>query len=166
MPDQKTTTNSDDIPRGGQGFPAENKDGSPALVGPDDYTRYVQMKRLDPNRPRHAATGNLADLDRLGKLATGSSSPADAFVIAPHANVDEKDVVTPAERDAFMGIYNTETARTGLVDAPPLDQGGDGHTEAVVRDPGSQSPEVVSEGKVSHTSTTATSAPGSSTVKK
>lgn len=163
MPDNKVSTSSD-IPRGGQGFPTENRDGSPTLVGPDDYTRYVQMKRLDPDRPRHAATGNLADLDRLGKLATGSSSPADAFVIAPHAGVDPKDVVTPAERDAFMGIYNTETARTGLVDAPPVDKGGDGHTEAVVRDPGSQSPEIVSEGKAA-SSTSATST-GSSTVKK
>lgn len=146
MPDNKTTTNSD-APRGGQGFPPENRDGSPAFTGPDDYTRQVQLARLDPNRPRFAATGNLADLDRLGKLATSSTSPADAFVIAPHARVDEKDVTTPAERDAYLGIYNTETARTGLVDAPPLDKGGDGHIEAVVRDPGSQSPEVVTEGK-------------------
>lgn len=46
----------------GTGFPAANRDGTPALVGPDDYTRDVILSRIAPKTV--TVVGNLADLHR------------------------------------------------------------------------------------------------------
>ncbi len=153
MPDQKSTSNTPSdkpISREENARTGWAPGGPP---GPDAYMKQQAMARLNKDH-RPAATGNLADLDRLGGLALGQS-PTDAFQLPP--GFEKADVTTPAERDAALGIYNTETARTGLVDAPEAYKGGDGHVAAVVRDPGSQSPEVVSSPGKSTSGTTSKS---------
>lgn len=130
-------------PEGGQGFPAPNKDGSPALVGKDDYTRYVENERAN----RTATTvlvGNLADLHRIGtEVATGKTVNS-AF--APPPGVDPKDdaVTTPAEVEAARGEWTRETERVGTLSAPPAHVPAE-NTEPDSIDPGSQSPQQVSK---------------------
>lgn len=150
MPDQKTTTGDKDtdrvITREENAFTGWSEDQPP---GPSAYMKQQAIARLNKSH-KPAATGNLADLDRLGGLALGQPVQ-DAFQLPP--GYSKEDVTTPAERDAALGIYNTETARTGLVEefsAPPA---GEARVVPVTRDPGSQSPEVVSPGKSASTTT-------------
>ncbi len=143
MPDIKTTANSDTPAPISRDENARNAWSEDMPQGPDAYTRQVQIARLNKSY-KPAATGNLADLDRLGGLAVGESV-SNAFLLP--LGYEKSDVTTPAKRDAALGIYNTETARTGLVPEPPAPVSGDGSIAAVTRDPGSQSPEVIMPGK-------------------
>lgn len=122
MPDSQNTVSSstEPAPVGGQGFPQENRDGSPALIGKDDFTKQYEIGRLTRGRTEVLA-GNYADLQRLGGQIAAGTVNVQAAIGIP-AGIDPKDstVLTPAQADAAKGEYNVETARTGLVAAPPV----------------------------------------------
>lgn len=152
---------------GGQGFPAENRDGSPALVGPDDYTKQTRINRILQNNTT-VLTGNYADLQRAGaEAATGDTSAAVAAVdTGPGVDLKDDKVITPAQHDADKGEFTRETLRTGLLDAPPESVPAE-NSEPNVIDPTSQSPQVEgskSSGSMS-TSTTSTAAKPSTPAK-
>lgn len=103
---------------GGQGFPADNPDGTPGLVGKDDYTRELAIKNAT-RRPETVLAGNFADLQRLGAdAASGTVNVQSAVAIPPGVDAKAKNVVTPAEAEASRGEFTRETERKGLIDAP------------------------------------------------
>lgn len=103
---------------GGQGFPADNPDGTPGLVGKDDYTRELAIKNAT-RRPETVLAGNFADLQRLGAdAASGTVNVQSAVATPPGVDAKAKNVVTPAEAEASRGEFTRETERKGLIDAP------------------------------------------------
>lgn len=154
MPDNN---DSNYPPLGGQGFPADPGDGT-AQRGPDAYTRYLLEQKLAPRVD--PVVGNFADLQRAGAdKAQGITTTSSISSIAAPPGVDLKsdESPSPAQVEAARGEWTRETERTGLLGSPPPDRGGDGHTESVVIDPTSTSPQVVSEGKGNSASTSTTS---------
>lgn len=147
-----------------QGFPTENPDGTPTLVGPDDYTRQLRRDYADRERVDVLA-GNLADLQRLGAQAATTGSASVASVVAAPAGVDPKSdqTLTPAQASAARGEWNRETEREGLLGPPPAPEPPEG-TSAEPVDPTSQSPTVV--GGKDNTKTSSTTPSPSSTPKK
>lgn len=131
---------------GGQGFPADNPDGTPGLIGPDDYTRELRVKRATA-RPQAALAGNFADLQRLGAQAAETNSDT-AFATPPGADANDKNVVSGIKAEANQGIWNRETERYGLVEAPPAVDPPENKSPRVI-DPGSTSPKA--EAKASTT---------------
>lgn len=103
---------------GGQGFPPDNPDGTPGLVGKDDYTREEAIHRLT-RTPTTVLAGNFADLQRLGAdAANGTVNIQAAVATPPGIDAKAKNVVTPAQSEAARGEFTRETERTGLIDAP------------------------------------------------
>jgi hypothetical protein len=153
MPDTQNTSNSSNPPlRGGQGFPADNRDGTPTLTGKDEFTKQYEIDRLT-RKHKPVVVGNLADLHRIGAaLAVGESLPTG---ILPADVADAKDAVTPAQASARKGEWNVETERAGLVDAPPAPIPAENKEPDSV-DPGSQSPVVVAKGSSTPQSATKT----------
>lgn len=136
MPDTQSTP-----PAGGQGFPPENSDGSPSLVGKDDYTKWEATQRLNKGNVT-VLSGNYADLQRLGaSAATGTVNVNNAVAAPPGYTLTDKNVVTPAQHEAARGEFTRETQRTGLVSAPVAPEPNVDNTPNPV-DPGSQSPTV------------------------
>lgn len=130
---------SETTPAGGQGFPAENRDGTPSLIGKDDYTRWEATQRINKSHDT-VLVGNLADLQRIGaELAVGNAVKG----VAAPPGVDPKasNVVTPAQHEAARGEFTRETARAGLVEAPVAPKPNVDTSPNPV-DPTSQSPKV------------------------
>ena len=124
---------------GGQGFPADNPDGTPGLIGKDDYTRQEAIAKLT-RKPQTVLAGNFADLQRLGAdAAKGTINVQSAVATPPGIDAKDKNVVTPAESEAARGEFTRETSRTGLVDAPIAPTPDENKSPNVV-DPTSQSP--------------------------
>lgn len=88
---------------GGQGFPPDNADGTPGLIGKDDYTRELAVFNAT-RRPQTVVVGNIADIQRHG--GDGAVKRGD------------EGVVSPAQAEASRGEFTRETQRTGLIDAP------------------------------------------------
>ncbi len=88
---------------GGQGFPPDNADGTPGLIGKDDYTRQLAIHNAS-RRPQTVVVGNIADIQRYG--GDGAAKRGD------------KGVVSPGQAEAARGEFTRETERTGLLDAP------------------------------------------------
>lgn len=155
MPDTTNTTGTDDAPRGGQGFPAENPDGTPALIGQDAYTKQVQLDRINRGNVT-VLTGNYADLQRMGETLAGGPGAAknlsDAFAAPPGVNVSDENVMTPPQAAAAAGRYDRETIRTGLAEAPPAPTPRE-NKETNSVDPGSVSPKAESSGSTSASTT-------------
>ena len=136
---------------GGQGFPADNPDGTPGLIGKDDYTRELAIKNAS-RRNETVLAGNFADLQRLGAdAAAGTINVQSAVQAPPGVDPSAKNVVTPAQAEASRGEYTRETERTGLVTAPVIPDPPE-NTSARVIDPGSTSPKA--EPKTSTTTAT------------
>lgn len=147
--------NNDYPPQGGQGFPPDNKDGTPSLIGKDEYTRWEATQRL--NRvPTTVLAGNFADLQRLGTEVATNTTVNSALAPPPGINPKDDNVVTPAQQEAARGEWTRETERVGTLDAPPAHVPAD-NTEPDSIDPGSQSPVQVS--KQDQKSTTTATAP-------
>lgn len=144
MPDAQNTTDSDNQPlRGGQGFPADNRDGTPSLIGKDDFTKQYEIAKLERGQ-QQVLTGNIADLNRIGAaLAVEGKLPQG---VAP-AGVDPKDdnVLTPAQSDASRGEWTVESAREGLV-PEPIPPTPKPNTEPNSVDPTSVSPRAEAKG--------------------
>lgn len=145
------------------GFPTENRDGTPALVGPDEYTRQLLRQRADRDYTTQVVAGNFADLQRMGadKVQGSSSSNAvgDAIASPPGLDIKDSSVISPAQQEAARGEWTRETERTGLLDAPAAHVPAENADPNPV-DPGSVSPTVESKGKASSTpSTPATKGP-------
>lgn len=103
---------------GGQGFPPDNPDGTPGLIGKDDYTRELAIRNAS-RRNETVLAGNFADLQRLGAdAANGTINVQSAFPAPPGIDPKAKNVVTPAQAEASRGEFTRETERTGLVEAP------------------------------------------------
>lgn len=103
---------------GGQGFPPDNPDGTPGLIGKDDYTRELAIKNAS-RRPETVLAGNFADLQRLGAdAAAGTVNVQSAIQAPPGIDPKAKNVVTPAEAEASRGEFTRETERKGLIEAP------------------------------------------------
>lgn len=133
-------------PVGGQGFPPDNRDGTPGLVGKDDYTKWEANQRANASG-QTVLVGNLADLQRLGaEAATGTVNVNNAIAAPPGIDTKDKSVVTPAQHDAARGEVTRETIRTGLLPEPPAPVPAENTSPNPV-DPGSQSPTSESKGK-------------------
>lgn len=143
MPDAQNTTNTDNQPTGGQGFPADNhRTGEPGLIGKDDFTIKYETDRLTRGRVVPLA-GNYADLQRIGaEIAVGSAPKG----VTTNPSVDPKDstYVTPAQHDAAKGEWTVESERAGLVNAPTPPKPADNKEPNSV-DPTSVSPTVESK---------------------
>jgi hypothetical protein len=156
MPDAQNTTGTDNQPQGGQGFPADNRDGTPSLIGKDAFTVKYETEKLNRGHTTVLA-GNYADLQRLGaQIATGSINPQKAIAAPPGVDVKDDSVITPAQHDALKGEYTVESAREGLVEAPVPPKPADNNEPNSV-DPTSTSPSVEAKGKSTTTTTTSTS---------
>lgn len=143
-------------PVGGQGFPPDNRDGTPSLIGKDDYTKWEATQRMNASG-QTVLTGNYADLQRLGaEAANGSINVQNVVAGPPGVNLKSDNVVTPAQHDAARGEVTRETIRTGLLPEPPAPVPAENNSPNPV-DPGSQSP--TSEAKGSSTPQSATKAP-------
>lgn len=110
-------------PVGGQGFPADNPDGTPALIGKDDYTRQLLIDQANKDSGKVVLAGNFADLQRLGADVVQSGGGTGAVAKAvdnPVHDVTGAATISPAEQEAARGEYTRETERTGLLSAPVL----------------------------------------------
>ena len=149
-----------DVPRQ-HGFPPANPDGSPALVGPDDYTRHIAIERANRKITR-SVTGNYADIQRMVAQAAqdGNVKVANTDLNTPNLELTEDEFVSPAQAATAKGEVNLETIRTGLLTEAPAEDPPE-NFEANPVDPGSQSPTAEPKGKSSGstTSTTAASTP-------
>lgn len=124
---------------GGQGFPADNPDGTPGLIGPDEYTKQSRIARILGNNTT-VLSGNIADMQRAGAdVAIGK--PAPGVAAPPGIDVKSDKVVTPAQAEAARGEYTRETERTGLLDAPAIPDPPENTSPNPV-DPTSTSPRV------------------------
>ncbi len=130
---------------GGQGFPADNPDGTPGLIGKDDYTRELAVLNAT-RRPATVLSGNYADLQRLGAdTAAGTINVQSAVVAPPGIDAKAKNVVTPAQAEASRGEFTRETERTGLITAPePVEPAENKSPDPV--DPTSTSPTTRASG--------------------
>lgn len=155
----------DDTPTASAGFPPANADGTPALVGPDEYTRQVRRNRIDQNNTT-VLSGNYADLQRAGADAAVNASGSDKAYAAP-PGTDPKDdkVKTPAQAEADRGEFTRETARTGLLEAPPAAEPRE-NTEPDSVDPTSQSPQQQSKGGGGSGTTSTSPRPATTTATK
>ena len=145
MPDTQNTTGTDDTPRGGQGFPADNhRTGEPGLIGKDDFTKQYEIERITRGRVV-PLTGNYADLQRIGALIAENKAPAG---VAVNESVDakSKEFVTPGQHDAAKGEWTVESERAGLVKAPPAPVPADNNEPDSI-DPTSVSPQPVAKGQ-------------------
>lgn len=133
-------------PQSGRGFPPDNKDGTPGLIGPDEYARWDRIQRAS-RQPRTVLSGNIADMQRLGAEVANSSSATVNSALAAPPGVDPKNenVLTPAQAEALDGQWTRETERTGLLGPPPAHVPAE-NTEPDSIDPGSQSPVQVPKG--------------------
>ena len=130
---------------GGQGFPADNPDGTPGLVGKDDYTRELAIKNAS-RKNETVLSGNFADLQRLGAdVAAGTVNVQKAVVAPPGIDPKAENVVTPAQSEANRGEWTRESERAGLVDAPEAVDPPENKSANPV-DPTSQSPRAESAG--------------------
>lgn len=135
-----------------RGFPADNRDGTPGLIGPDEHTRSLIRARADKVSGANVAVGNYADLQRLGAdAAQGVGTAPKAIATAPGVDIKNSTVISPAQAEAAKGEYTRETERAGLLDAP---------TPATPAE--NREPNPVDPGSVSPT----TEAKGSSTIQK
>lgn len=133
------------------GFPTENRDGSPALVGPDEYTRQLLRQRADRDYTAEVLTGNYADLQRLGAdAAQGIGTAPKAVASPPGLDIKDSSVISPAQQEAARGEWTRETERTGLLDAPAAHVPAE-NTDPNPVDPGSVSPTVELKGGSSTT---------------
>jgi hypothetical protein len=144
MPDSQNTTNTDNV-QGGQGFPADNRDGTPGLIGKDAFTIKYETEKLNRGHTT-VLTGNYADLQRLGgQIASGTVNPQSAVVAPPGVDVKDKSVLTPAQHDAARGEWTVESERAGLVSQPvPPIPSPDNSPNSV--DPTSVSPRAETKG--------------------
>ena len=144
-----------DAPRQ-RGFPPPNADGTPALIGPDDYTRNIALERAN-RKVTHSVTGNYADIQRLvAQLAQdGKSTLAGTDLNTPNVELTEDEYVSPAQSSAAQGLVTLETIRTGLLTEAPVPDPPE-NFDANPVDPGAQSPTAEPKGKGSATSTTTT----------
>lgn len=158
MPDtQNTTTGKNEEPLvGGQGFPADNRDGTPGLIGKDDFTREYETKRINRGHTEVLA-GNYADLQRIGAqlAASGTVNVKDAIGIPAGVDTKSDTVLTPGQHDASKGEITVESVREGINEIPPRPTPPE-NKEPNSIDPGSVSPQV--EGS-SSSSTSPTSTP-------
>lgn len=139
---------------GGQGFPADNPDGTPGLIGKDDYTRELAIKNAS-RRNETVLAGNFADLQRLGAdAASGTVNVQTAVATPPGIDPKAKNVVSPAESEASRGEFTRETERKGLIDAPVTPEPAENTSPNPV-DPTSTSPTAEAKGGVTSTSTAA-----------
>lgn len=130
---------------GGQGFPKDNPDGTPGLIGKDDYTRQLAIKNAS-RKSETVLVGNFADLQRLGAdAAAGTVNVQSAIQAPPGVDAKAKNVITPAQADASRGEYTRETARTGLIDEPVPTAPPENKSPNPV-DPTSQSPRAETKG--------------------
>ncbi len=128
---------------GGQGFPPDNADGTPGLIGPDEYTRQLAIHKANRGHVSVLA-GNIADLQRIGaELANGKAIAGVA--VAPGVDPTAKNVVTPAQASAARGEFTQETLREGLIDAPLRPEPNENNTPNVV-DPTATSPRAEAKG--------------------
>lgn len=140
---------------GGQGFPADNPDGTPGLIGKDDYTRELAIRNAS-RRNETVLAGNFADLQRLGAdAAAGTVNVQNAVVAPPGVDPKDKNVVSPAQSEANRGEWTRESERAGLVDAPEAVDPPENKSANPV-DPTSQSPRA--EGKTASGTSTSTAA--------
>ena len=102
---------------GGQGFPKDNPDGTPGLIGPDEYTKQYRIARILGNNTT-VLTGNIADVQRAGAEVASGKTVA-GVAAPPGTDVKSEKVVTPAQQEASRGEFTRETERTGLLEAPP-----------------------------------------------
>ncbi len=136
---------------GGQGFPPDNADGTPGLIGPDEYTRQLAIHKATRGHQTVLA-GNIADLQRIGaELANGKAIAGVAA--APGVDPTAKNVVTPAQASAASGEWTQETEREGLISAPLPPTPRENNTPNVI-DPTATSPRA--EAKTSSTTSTST----------
>ncbi len=149
------SNNSDIVATGGgQGFPPDNPDGTPGLIGKDDYTRELAIKNAS-RRAETVLTGNYADLQRLGAdAAVGTVNVQSAIVAPPGSDPKSKNVVTPAQQESARGEFTRETLRTGLLDAPAIPAPRENTSPDPV-DPTSTSPRAEAKGSGTSTSTAA-----------
>lgn len=147
-----------DAPRQ-HGFPPPNADGTPALVGPDDYTRNILLERAN-RKVTHSVTGNYADIQRIvAQLAQDSkTSIAGTDLNTPNVDLTSDEYVSPAQSSAAQGLVTLETIRTGLLTEAPAPTPPE-NTDANPVDPGSQSPTSEPKGKAATSTTTAAAAP-------
>lgn len=150
MPDSINTT--DTPPAGGQGFPANNPDGTPGLVGPDEYTRWVNIQRYTRPPNQIVVGGNFADLQRMGEVVAGGpgvkGSANPAIATAPTVDPSADNYVTAPQAEAARGEWTRETERVGLLDAPPAPVPAENKEPNAV-DPTSVSPTTESKGGAS-----------------
>ena len=134
---------------GGQGFPPDNPDGTPGLVGPDEYTKTTRINRILQNNTT-VLTGNYADLQRAGAEAATGQTNAGLAAIDTGPGVDPKDdkIVTPAQHDASKGEFTRETLRTGLLEEPVAPEPKENNSPDPV-DPTSTSPTAEAKSKSS-----------------
>lgn len=138
---------------GGQGFPADNPDGTPGLVGPDEYTKQSRIARILGNNTT-VLTGNIADVQRAG--AEAATGKADKSVdTGPGVDPKSDKIVTPAQAEAARGEWTRETERTGLLDAPVVPEPKENKSPDPV-DPTSTSPRA--ESKTASGTSTSTAA--------
>lgn len=159
MPDSHTSagdskSSSNDPPlTSSAGFPPENKDGTPGLIGPDDFTRQLMLARANKVGGTAVVGGNYADLQRMGEVAaTGDKNPA--FQAGPGVDLSSDRYVTAAQAEAARGEWTRETERTGLLTEPPAPEPKENKSADPV-DPTSTSPTTRASG--SSTPSTATS---------
>lgn len=126
---------------GGGGFPPDNPDGTPGLIGKDDFTRQLEIERAN-RRPVTALAGNFADLQRLGSEAANNNA-VEGVVAPPGVDPAAKNVVTPAQAESARGEFTRETERTGLIDAPVAPTPPENRSPNPV-DPTSTSPQAIS----------------------
>lgn len=146
MPDAQNTTGTDTQLTGGQGFPADNRDGTPGLIGKDDFTIQYETNRLTRGRVVPLA-GNIADMQRLGALIADNKATA-GVAVNPTVDVKDESIVTPAQHDAAKGEWTVESEREGLVKAPPAPVPAE-NKEPNSIDPGSVSPTVEAKSSTS-----------------
>ena len=138
---------------GGQGFPPDNADGTPGLIGKDEYTRQLAIRNATRGNEK-VLSGNFADLQRLGAEAANGTINIQSVVPAPPGiDLKDKNVVTPAQSEAARGEVTRETIRTGLLEAPPAVDPPENKSPNPV-DPTSTSPTTLSRSGTS-TSTAA-----------
>lgn len=145
MPDNDYTHNT-----GGEGFPVDNPDGTPGLIGPSDNLRRIMVDKYTRPANQSAVGGNYADLQRLGANIAGGPGTVSTFnaVLDTGPGIDPKadNIVTPAQSEASRGEWTRETERVGLLGSPPEFVPAENKSPNPV-DPTATSPTVEAKGK-------------------
>lgn len=163
---------SDTAPTASAGFPPANPDGTPALIGPDEYTKKTRIDRINQNNTT-VLSGNYADLQRAGADAAvdgKAGTSTDAYAAPPGIDPKDEKVVTPAQHEAAKGEWTRETERTGLLTEPEVAPPADNDSPDSI-DPTSVSPTVAdgtstTGGTQSPTPATSTSTTSTTATKK